>query len=76
MSAGKGDKLRAGANLKKYWDNYDVIFAKKKTILEWQKQFDCANMNINNSNSPLDEAITLEQFKQLMQCKSNTQTES
>ena len=26
--AGKGSKLRKGANLKKYWDNYDSIFRK------------------------------------------------
>lgn len=28
--AGKGDKIRPGANLKAYWDNYDNIFRKKK----------------------------------------------
>jgi hypothetical protein len=28
--AGKGDKLRKGADLKKYWDNYDRIFNKDK----------------------------------------------
>jgi len=28
--AGKGDKLRPGANLKKYWNNYDAIFRKDK----------------------------------------------
>jgi hypothetical protein len=27
--AGKGDKLRKGANLKAFWDNYDNIFSKK-----------------------------------------------
>lgn len=27
---GKGDKLRKGANLKAYWENYDRIF--RKTI--------------------------------------------
>lgn len=27
--AGKGDKLRKGANLKAFWDNYDNIFGKK-----------------------------------------------
>lgn len=33
MSAGKGDKLRKGANLPSYWENYDKIFSKtKKTI--------------------------------------------
>jgi len=29
MSAGKGDKLRKGADLKAYWSNYDEIFRKK-----------------------------------------------
>lgn len=28
--AGKGDKLRKGADLKKYWDNYDRIFKNKQ----------------------------------------------
>jgi hypothetical protein len=27
---GKGDKLRKGANLALYWENYDKIFRKKK----------------------------------------------
>ena len=31
MSAGKGDKLRAGANLQSYWENYDNIFRKRKS---------------------------------------------
>lgn len=28
--AGKGDKLRKGADLQKYWNNYDRIFKKNK----------------------------------------------
>jgi hypothetical protein len=28
--AGKGDKLRKGADLQKYWNNYDNIFKKDK----------------------------------------------
>jgi hypothetical protein len=28
--AGKGDKLRKGADLQKYWTNYDNIFKKDK----------------------------------------------
>lgn len=28
--AGKGDKIRKGADLQKYWDNYDLIFNKDK----------------------------------------------
>lgn len=30
MSAGKGSKLRKGASLKLYWQNYDDIFKKEK----------------------------------------------
>jgi len=47
--AGKGDKLRPGANLKSYWENYDNIFKKKdmthdiKTTKEgdvfWESQY-------------------------------------
>ena len=29
---GKGDKLRQGANLNAYWNNYDNIFRKRKKI--------------------------------------------
>lgn len=29
---GKGDKLRTGANLQAYWDNYDRIFRKKEEL--------------------------------------------
>lgn len=28
--AGKGDKIREGANLKAFWSNYDNIFRKDK----------------------------------------------
>ena len=28
--AGKGDKLRKGANLQEYWNNYDNIFRRPK----------------------------------------------
>lgn len=38
-SAGKGDNLRKGANLLAYWNNYDSIFRRRKTISEWQKHF-------------------------------------
>jgi hypothetical protein len=36
MSAGKGDKPRP-IDRKKYDENYDRIFRKKRTITEWQK---------------------------------------
>lgn len=32
MSAGKGDKLRKGADLNRYWSNYDAIFGKKEKL--------------------------------------------
>ena len=38
MSAGKGDKLRKGANLKAYWDNYDAIFRKPKDGLTEEEE--------------------------------------
>ena len=31
--AGKGDKLRPGANLNLYWENYDNIFRKNKDMI-------------------------------------------
>lgn len=37
--AGKGDSLRKGANLNAYWQNYDSIFRRRKTVLDWQKHF-------------------------------------
>ena len=30
---GKGSKLRSGANLQKYWNNYNSIFRKPKNLL-------------------------------------------
>ena len=31
-AAGKGDKLRVGANMNLYWENYDNIFRKNKLM--------------------------------------------
>jgi hypothetical protein len=67
MSAGKGDKLRKGANMTKYWDNYDAIFAKKKSIGEWQKHFNvqpCDYAHAKTFNN--DEIVTEQQFKRLL----------
>lgn len=36
--AGKGDKYRP-FNLKKWDENYDLVFRKRKTVSEWQKHF-------------------------------------
>jgi hypothetical protein len=35
--AGKGSKLRKGANLNNYWDNYP--FPEKNTVLNWSDKF-------------------------------------
>lgn len=40
MSAGKGDKLRKGANLKAYWDNYDKIFRNSEKEKKEEKPSD------------------------------------
>ena len=37
--AGKGDKMRQGANLRAYEENYDRIFT-KRTVREWEKHLD------------------------------------
>lgn len=36
--AGKGDKLRQGADLKAYWENYNNIFRKVKPKNETTQQ--------------------------------------
>jgi hypothetical protein len=38
--AGKGDKIRKGADLKAYWDNYDNIFKKVKSSDQVQQTED------------------------------------
>ena len=35
--AGKGDKIRKGADLKAYWENYDNIFKKDKSDAQVQQ---------------------------------------
>jgi hypothetical protein len=35
--AGKGSKLRKGANFNNYWDNYP--FPEKNTVLNWSDKF-------------------------------------
>lgn len=70
MSAGKGDKLRKGANLEKYWENYDKIFCKRKTFLQWQKYFnDCIVSYDGFREYNSDDLITEQQYKHhLQQC--------
>jgi hypothetical protein len=38
MANGKGSKLRKGANLKKYWANYDAIFKQTEPEKETPKE--------------------------------------
>jgi hypothetical protein len=51
--AGKGDKLRKGANLKAYWDNYSNIFG-KKTVEQLQEPAKDVDQT-NQTNTPDDE---------------------
>lgn len=78
MSAGKGDKLRQGADLKKFWENYDRVFAKKKTVFEWQKQFNDVIIDYDGFREyNADDVMTEQQYKQLLQqCTTKTQTKS
>ena len=67
MSAGKGDKLRKGANLNSYWENYDKIFRKRKTVKEWQSFL---SLKIENYNGfceyNRDDLLTEEEFKKCL----------
>ena len=67
MSAGKGDKLRKGANLEKYWQNYDTVFAPKLTFIQWQKHFEGGNV-LQDADAPpnADEVMTEQQYKQIL----------
>lgn len=68
MSAGKGDKLRQGANLEKYWENYDRVFSKKKTVFQWQKHFrDDITSYDGFREYNADDVMTEQQYKQLLQ---------
>lgn len=68
MSAGKGDKLRAGANLEAYWSNYNDVFRKRKTIKQWQDHFggatiDCDTFKEHNA----EDLLTEQQYTKLLQ---------
>jgi hypothetical protein len=68
MSAGKGDKLRAGANLDAYWSNYDDVFRKRKTIKQWQCYFNDAIIDqtaFEQHNS--EDLLTEQEYKKLQQ---------
>jgi hypothetical protein len=78
MSAGKGDKLRAGANLDAYWSNYDNIFRKRKTIKQWQNHFNDIIMDYDGFREyNSDDLITEQEYKKLIQlCTLQTPTKS
>ncbi len=67
MSAGKGDKLRKGANLNSYWENYDRVFRKRKTVKEWQSFL---NLKIENYDGfreyNSDDLLTEQEFKKCL----------
>lgn len=70
MSAGKGDKLRVGANLKKYWENYDEIFRKqpRKTIKQWREFLNHKEVDFDTAleyNS--DDLLTQSEYEKIRQ---------
>ena len=70
--------MRQGADLKKFWGNYDRVFAKKKTVFEWQKQFNDVIIDYDGFREyNADDVMTEQQYKQLLQqCTTKTQTKS
>lgn len=78
MSAGKGDKLRAGANLQAFWDNYDIAFGKKKTVKQWQQHFNDIIVDYDGFREyNSDEFITEQKYKELIQlCTLQMSTKS
>lgn len=68
MSAGKGDKLRAGANLEAYWSNYNDVFRKRKTIKQWQDHFGGATIDCDAfKEHKAEDLLTEQQYKKLLQ---------
>lgn len=64
MSAGKGSKLRQGANLSAFWDNYDRVFQKRKTVQEWQKHFKHKSVDWDAFREyNRDDLVTKEQYE-------------
>ena len=62
---GKGDKLRKGANVRAYWDNYDNIFQKKprKTVAQWVKHLNLVPENYDGFREyNSDDLITEDEF--------------
>lgn len=50
--AGKGPQLRKGANLPKFWENYDRIF-RKKTVAPSQQTADIGTECLPPLNQPI-----------------------
>lgn len=48
--AGKGDKIRKGADLKAYWENYDNIFKKDKPKDSTQTETKTVNNDTANND--------------------------
>jgi len=59
--AGKGSKLRKGANLQKYWDNYP--FPEKLTVSQWKNKLGYSNIDdFNFKDVPVGSKITEQDF--------------
>jgi hypothetical protein len=64
MQNGKGDKLRKGANLPAYWENYDRVFQKRKTVKEWSEFLGVKIQNWSGFEEfNIDDLLTEEEFK-------------
>jgi hypothetical protein len=67
MSAGKGDKLRKGENLNSYWENYDQVFRKRKTVKEWQSFLSLKIENYDGFREyNSDDLLTEQEFKKCL----------
>jgi hypothetical protein len=61
IMAGKGSKLRKGANLNAYWNNYP--FPEKLTVSQWISKMGDKNVDMTAfSNIPLGSKITEDQY--------------
>lgn len=72
IMAGKGDRLRPGANLNAFWENYDRAFSKRRTLSQWaavHKDIFLDYDGFREYNS--DDLMTEEEYKK---CRSHCST--
>lgn len=67
--AGKGDKLRKGADLRAYSENYDRIFRPRKTIAAWERHFNDFIPDLSGfCEYNFDDLLTEQEYKK---CRDN-----